>query len=65
MGSVWGGHRRCPGYALAEMQIKLSLAVFLRHYQLERTDSKSISKVIRKLIVVPEPSPQMRVVTQR
>jgi unspecific monooxygenase len=56
------GHRRCLGYALAEMEIKLSLAVFMSRYQLRRMENEPIKLVRRNLLLYPERDFQVQAV---
>lgn len=60
-----GGHRHCVGAALAQLEMKLSLAAFLLRYRLERLEHAPIALTMENLVNALERDFQMRVVASR
>ena len=54
-----GGNRRCIGFALAQLEMKLVLATILSHYQLALADSKPVKPARRGLTIAPSGGVQM------
>lgn len=48
-----GGNRRCLGYALAQLEMKLVLATILSRYQLALADNKPVKPQRRGLTIAP------------
>ncbi|NES87633.1 MAG: cytochrome P450, partial [Moorea sp. SIO2B7] len=48
-----GGNRRCIGYALAQMEMKLVLATVLSHYELSLADNKPVKPQRRGVGIAP------------
>ncbi|MEW6495057.1 MAG: cytochrome P450 [Cyanobacteriota bacterium] len=48
-----GGNRRCIGFALAQLEMKLVLAKILSRYQLALTDSKLVKPIRRGFTIAP------------
>ena len=48
-----GGNRRCIGYALAQMEMKLVLATVLSQYELSLADNKPVKPQRRGLTIAP------------
>lgn len=56
-----GGNRRCLGYALAEMELRLVLATILQHFELELAESKPVVYQRRGFTLSPKGGVKMRV----
>lgn len=59
-----GSSRRCLGYALAELEMKLVLATILSNYQLKLTDNKVVKMQRRGLTLAPRGGVGLTVVTK-
>lgn len=60
-----GGSRRCLGYALAQLEIKLVLATILSEYQLVLADEKPIKPYRRGFVLAPAGGVRMKVLGKR
>ena len=60
-----GGRRRCLGYALAEMEMKLVLAVILSRRRLELADQRAVKTQRRGFTLAPRGGVPMRVTGRR
>ncbi|MBE9126998.1 MULTISPECIES: cytochrome P450 [unclassified Coleofasciculus] len=60
-----GSNRRCVGFALAQMEMKLVLASILSRYQLTLADTKPVKPQRRGFTVSPEGGVRMMVIGQR
>jgi unspecific monooxygenase len=60
-----GGNRRCIGFALAQLEMKLVLATVLSRYQLALVDSKPVKPIRRGLTIAPAGGVQMVLQGQR
>lgn len=49
-----GGNRRCIGYALAQLELKLALATIVRNYHLELAETKPVKAIRRTGGLAPE-----------
>jgi unspecific monooxygenase len=57
-----GGHRRCPGDALALTMMKLVISCFLLQFRMERLDDIPIKVVMKGLQSIPERDFQLQVI---
>ncbi|HEY9672880.1 MAG TPA: cytochrome P450 [Waterburya sp.] len=60
-----GGNRRCIGFALAQLEMKLVLATILSHCRLALADSKPVKPARRGLTIAPSGGVQMVLQGQR
>lgn len=60
-----GGNRRCLGFALAQLEMKLVLATMLSRYQLALADSKPVKPARRGLTIAPAGGVRMVLQGQR
>ena len=60
-----GGHRRCIGAALAELEIKLVVAEILKHYQLQLVESRPLKPQRRGVLLAPTGGVKMMVTGDR
>ncbi|MEM6353163.1 MAG: cytochrome P450 [Cyanobacteria bacterium P01_D01_bin.14] len=56
-----GGHRRCIGYALAMMELKLSVATLMQRFELDLTQHRPLLPVRRGLTLAPPASLRLKV----
>lgn len=60
-----GGNRRCIGFALALLEMKLVLATILSNYQLALADTKAVKPKRRGLTIAPEGGVHMVLLSSR
>ncbi|MEL7067524.1 MAG: cytochrome P450 [Cyanobacteria bacterium J06581_3] len=60
-----GSHRRCIGYALAMMELKLSIATLLQDFELSLTSDRPLRPARRGLTLAPPASMKIAVVARR
>ncbi|MEO0888567.1 MAG: cytochrome P450, partial [Cyanobacteria bacterium J06648_10] len=60
-----GSHRRCIGYALAMMELKLSIATLLQDFELSLTSDRPLRPARRGLTLAPPASMKIAVVSKR
>lgn len=60
-----GGNRRCIGFALAQLEMKLVLATILSQYQLALADSHPVKPIRRGLTIAPAGGIRMTLQGQR
>ena len=60
-----GGHRRCIGFALAMMELKLSVATLLQDFELALIRPRPLRPARRGLTMAPPASMRFKVCSQR